>query len=121
MNNNFHVSTTFMPDGSVFAGEHDGYNYPNALLIASVKNNIVTGVAGGTGTVEDYVGSLSNVTDKATNGSEDTTGSAGLTGLSAANLFESTVPGFENLQIKSGAIVIDARTDLGTRSYRNQY
>ena len=42
MNGDYHVSSTFMPDGSVFAGEHEGYSYPSGnqqQLIASVKKN----------------------------------------------------------------------------------
>ena len=39
MNGDYHVSTTFMPDGSVYAGNHEGYSYPAQALIASVKKD----------------------------------------------------------------------------------
>jgi len=80
---------------------------------AVVKNNCVISISGGSGTVECYDGSLSSATT-ATNGSSDTTGSAGLQSWTSGNLFVSTTAGSEDLHLKTGADAIDAGTDLGT-------
>lgn len=80
---------------------------------AAIKNNLVINVAGGSGTTECYDGSLSSVTNKATNGSSDTTGTAGLQSLVAADNFVSPTSTID-LHLKSGADAIDVGTDLGT-------
>jgi hypothetical protein len=78
-----------------------------------IKNTLVIDSGG-----SDFaVGNATTVT----NGSSDTTGSAGLQNLTAANLFTNITGGSEDLHLKTGATAIDAGTDLGTTPTNVQY
>lgn len=83
-----------------------------------VKNCLVTNVTavnGGSVSV-DYDPAMSTVVNAAvaTNMSEDTTGSSGLTSITPSSQYTSLTGGSEDYHLKSGADAIDAGTDLTT-------
>ncbi len=85
------------------------------LAVKHYKNNLVIDVTNsGAGTALCYVPAMEFGTgESATNGSEDSTGSSGLTSLSSSEFVNSSL-GSEDLHLASGSTSEDAGTDAGT-------
>lgn len=93
------------PDPNVYVFNNTGYNcsmdtWGSYSSRCEIKNSYASGI-GTWGT-------------EVTTGTEDTSGTTGLTNLTASNQFVSLTSDAENLQLKSGADLIDTGTDLGS-------
>lgn len=84
----------------------------------TIKNNLVTSVTAvhGSSVKKCYDPAMSAVVNAAvaTNMSDDTTGSSGLTSVTRSNQYTLLTAGSEDYHLKSGADAIDAATDLVT-------